>query len=366
MSLSFYLKQDLLFYINSYLELIDILSFRSSCQSFYALLSHDIFWLDLIHHRVYSIQRNIKNCPITTTTTTTTSTPTTAMAKTRQWANQFLKILKLQNFFHLFCFFSNFSFPFLSSYGRILSLSRDASVGIYEYSDQAYRGGLMRISYQSNNNILSIESSEDQWLYEVQYRSHQVIVCDSHSNHIYTIKCFHGSYNRDSMSSYENGNNTSTTSHQTQLHFYNLENQLVYQYHPLQLEDITTPLPFQHFIPQHDLPPMNKLYNGVYGPHGLETVYVSFERYQHLSSSIIHRLPSRGNWETCEYVIIGRKITGDANVPAQQISFILNPLLVVNNISRLAQSKSLGSPSFPHHPLLGCNSALPRNHICVS
>jgi hypothetical protein len=318
MFLSLYLEKDLIFYINFYLELNEILSFKSCSKSFYSMLSNEIFWLNLINIRISKIQTNLSNFI------------------SNQWANKFLSILKLNSFYDLYCFFSHFSFPIICSYGKILPLSRDASAGIYEFSDQSFRGGLMRISCQPNNNILSIESSEDQWLYEIQYRAHQIIVCDTHSNHIYTIKCYTTSSSNDNLHHLHHHHNSNPS---PQLHFYNHQNQIVYQYHPLQLEEIMTPLPFQHLIPQHDLPRMNKLYNGVYGPHGIETIYLSFERYQNLSSSILHRLPSRDNWEAGEYAIIGRKITGDANVPAQQISFILNPMLVIKNISRLAQSK---------------------------
>jgi hypothetical protein len=333
MFLSSYLEQDLIFFISFYLDLPDILSFKSCSKSFYSMLSNEIFWLNLINIRISKIQTNLSNFI------------------SNQWANKFLSLLKLNLYYDLYCFFSQFAFPLICSYEKVLPLTRDASAGIYEFSDQSHRGGLMRISCQPNNNILSLESSEDNWLYEIQYRSHQIIACDSHSNHIYTIKCSHGSCinsgngNGPSHSDDPHQPNHNLFSSSPQLLFYNHQNEIISQYHPLYLEEMTTPLPFQHLIPQDVLPQMNKLYNGVYGPHGIETIYLNFERYQNLSSSIIHRLPSRDRWETSEYAIIGRKITGDANVPAQQISFILNPMLAIKNTSRLAQSKLFLPPS---------------------
>jgi hypothetical protein len=311
-----YFDRDIIYSICLYLDLPDIFSFKLTNHFYYNLIHQEIFWLTMIHHR--AAPHLISTIP---------------HFISEKWALKFLHFLKVSSYFEVYCFFHQIPFPFIGSYGKIISLARDSSAGIYDLSDGSFRGGLMKISCQLSTNTLSIESSEDQWLYEIQYRSHQIIACDSHSNHIYTIRCCQ-----------ENRH----------LSFYDpLSGHCAYRYHPLSLHDNSvqtalSPLDSDSCLSPSScsslsnlssliLPPMSMLYNGVYGPHGTETIYLAFERLSEMNPPLKQRLPSRDQWDSCEYVVTGRKITGDANVPAQQLSFILNPRLAIKNLQRIAR-----------------------------
>jgi hypothetical protein len=346
-----YFDQDIIYLICQYLDLPEILSFKSTNHFYYDLLSNNLFWLTMIHSQLVPL---IFSSSSSSSSPSSLSSPSSSYIPnfiSEKWALKFQSFLKVSNYYEVYSFLYLFHFPFFGSYEKIIPLSKDISSGcFYDLSSENYRGGLMKISYNLNLNIFSLECNEEQWFYEIQYRSNHIIACDSHSNHIYTIR---------------------SNSLKYLLLFYDPRtDQCLYQYQLLSLHHPHHPHPHHphshsHQIPRSYfllnnssslvtqmnsllllLPPMNMLYNGVYGPHGTEIIYLTFEKLSEMHPPLRQRLPSRDQWDTCEYVVTGRKITGDANVPAQQLSFILNPRLAIMNLQRIARGEHFLPISF--------------------
>lgn len=226
-----------------------------------------------------------------------------------------LQLLHLNNYYELYRFYHPLTFPLIGSYGKLTSLKKDSVSGEYSIQGTLHRGGLMKITLE--NDLLKIKCREDNCLYEIQFRALGMVVCDSHSNVIFTIKC------QDDT-----------------LLFVDEHNQIRSRYVRLAIENDNEREYPQKILMNNNvniysiLPPTKKLYNGVYGPHGIETIYLTLDELSSLSTEFIQHLPTSVDWNQQSHAIIGRKITGDDNVPAEQISFIASSQSFVTDLEK--------------------------------